>query len=1157
MDDQREREIALGLREGRPEAWHALYDEFAPKVWQAASRWLGPRHAEIGDIVQETFMAAAGAARGYDSARGSLATWLGGIARNKLALYFRKHKRHERLDAGPDGAAAAGRLMLWLEDREFDPAAALEAAELGWLCPGDPHRVAGRLRDAAGCQIRRRREHRTDRGRRAIDARRHPLEARQGKAGLSRTVCENDFRLFLGQRGARAMTNPDHNFSEQRLAELLRAAQHPATSPDEQFLARLREESTAEFISSHASPPRERAEDETTLSPRKSKMFIIVSGALAATAAAVVLMVTWFFASSSGGREATLASVLEKTEQASSLHVRIDRAAQLAVKNASPVTEAWSAKAGQLRVNNADGTYAIAQKEKLWKIDEKANRAASGESPYYRAETKSLDLLPLVGLSEANIRNRLLAATALPVQETIGGKLYDVYRYRLINGLRPIVIEAQVDPATQLLHSLETLVDRDGKMTPAVTLTVVAANQPVNEDLFVVGDTLTEDGRIGKVSDVQGMVSIKPVMAERWTPVCGSLLLRPGDWLRTDLRGANAVAARLTSKSQVIAGPGTLIELIGPKKLRLYEGEIQLTAAAEVRWNCSDPATRRLYGPSQHGPRLSRPKLPSPAGRGEPASACERRLQVAQGFPGHGSAGFDRLAGGQYRRPQRAAHGRLPQGDGRYPRPDRPHDRRRVVRQPHRRQSGRRVLLPLAAGRLDQRLRHVDRQRAGRGRHRREAAGERNLRDHPPRKAAIRAFWNGKAETSSRPASFPSRPTPRSASASPTRKSCRGPATASATATPCKATCSGSIRLRELSIDVKINSVVPLARVASPTHAVRTAQTEHSAHVEFDAQEYTPTRDFEVVAELQGKQSELTLIPHRRGDDGYFMLLLAPPAEDTEDDRDLLVDKAPVDLILLADTSASMDARQRAEQAEFIAAMLGSLTPRDTVNLACCDVNCDWVFEKAVSADAKNVRTMRQFLDRRTSLGWTDLPRAFSQAFQHAGRNTCIVYVGDGIPTTGDADPAATAAELRRLYNEKCDGVPPLGGMPAKAGTPTCHAVSVGSTFESGVLEGHRLAGRRLDAANQRRTRSSPGRLGPAQGNHSPGAAGPQGAVPGPSRGAGLSGSSCRTCPAARSKSSWDDICRRASVVRASRLQDRSRDGRTTFGQGHRHRPAG
>ena len=130
MDDQREREIALGLREGKSEAWHALYDEFASPIWQSVARWLGPRHADIADVVQETFMAAAGAARAFDASRGSLAMWLSGIARNKVALYFRKQKRHERLTPGPDGAAAAGRLMLWLEDQQYDPGAALHAAEL-------------------------------------------------------------------------------------------------------------------------------------------------------------------------------------------------------------------------------------------------------------------------------------------------------------------------------------------------------------------------------------------------------------------------------------------------------------------------------------------------------------------------------------------------------------------------------------------------------------------------------------------------------------------------------------------------------------------------------------------------------------------------------------------------------------------------------------------------------------------------------------------------------------------------------------------------------------------------------------------------------------------------------------------------------------------
>ncbi len=334
--------------------------------------------------------------------------------------------------------------------------------------------------------------------------------------------------------------------------------------------------------------------------------------------------------------------------------------------------------------------------------------------------------------------------------------------------------------------------------------------------------------------------------------------------------------------------------------------------------------------------------------------------------------------------------------------------------------------------------------------------------------------------------------------------------------------------LRELSIDVKINSVVPLAKVASPTHAVRATQTEHSAHVEFDAREYTPTRDFEVVAELQGKQPELTLIPHRRGDDGYFMLMLAPPAEEMADDRDLLTDKAPLDLVLLADTSASMDARQRTQQAEFIAAVLGSLTSRDTVNLAGCDVNCDWVFEKAVHADAKNIKAMREFLDRRASLGWTDLPKAFSQVFERAGQDTCIVYVGDGIPTVGDADPAAVAAEIRRLYETKC-----------KDKKPVCHAVSVGSTFESGVLKAIASLGggsmRQISGEQGPRR----GGLGPAQGSHPPCLAGPQASVRGSPRGAGLS-------PAVA-----EPARRRA----ADHPRPLLAEGERAAGQGHCHRP--
>src|SRR5262249_32497620 len=112
-----------------------------------------------------------------------------------------------------------------------------------------------------------------------------------------------------------------------------------------------------------------------------------------------------------------------------------------------------------------------------------------------------------------------------------------------------------------------------------------------NDEKFVVGDTLTEDGRIGKVTDAQGVVSIKPVLHERWSPVQPRLVLKPGDWLRTDARGANAVALQLINATGVIVGPHSTVELVKPTEIRLLAGEIEITAAAEV--------SVELHGPDQ------------------------------------------------------------------------------------------------------------------------------------------------------------------------------------------------------------------------------------------------------------------------------------------------------------------------------------------------------------------------------------------------------------------------------------------------------------------------------------------------------------------------------------------------------------------------------
>ncbi len=132
MDEQRQREIARGLREGKTDAWLALYDVYCHKVWSLVGRLMGHHSADIADVVQETFLAAARSASSFDSDRGTLWFWLGGIARNQAALHFRQRERFERVRKQfevTDGQPAREEIARWLENREAGPAEALATAE--------------------------------------------------------------------------------------------------------------------------------------------------------------------------------------------------------------------------------------------------------------------------------------------------------------------------------------------------------------------------------------------------------------------------------------------------------------------------------------------------------------------------------------------------------------------------------------------------------------------------------------------------------------------------------------------------------------------------------------------------------------------------------------------------------------------------------------------------------------------------------------------------------------------------------------------------------------------------------------------------------------------------------------------------------------------
>src|SRR5689334_16886337 len=99
IDVHDEQDLSRRLRAGSAPAWQALYDAHAEPVWRLVARWLGPNAADVADVVQETFLAAARSAGTYHPDRGSVWNWLCGIARRHVALHYRKQERQARLKA--------------------------------------------------------------------------------------------------------------------------------------------------------------------------------------------------------------------------------------------------------------------------------------------------------------------------------------------------------------------------------------------------------------------------------------------------------------------------------------------------------------------------------------------------------------------------------------------------------------------------------------------------------------------------------------------------------------------------------------------------------------------------------------------------------------------------------------------------------------------------------------------------------------------------------------------------------------------------------------------------------------------------------------------------------------------------------------------------
>ncbi|HEY2838882.1 MAG TPA: VIT domain-containing protein, partial [Pirellulales bacterium] len=841
---------------------------------------------------------------------------------------------------------------------------------------------------------------------------------------------------------------------EARLAAVLRRIEADAPAVDADQLRTLRERSLSAFaeraaVAKSTDEPREQETPAHPVIPitvpniarrpmrERSLRSLAFRGGAALLATAAAILLAWSFWPTNSIGAPTFAKVIAGLRQAETLELRVIKPQQSA--------EVWVRAPGLVRWQETPERYRISAGSRLWKIDETANTVTTGDSSWFVNPQEQVDLLALLELGVSD---------ATPLLKSKPSEEREYAR-------RPCLVYSAVIPAADQTLLIEAFTDvetgqfagiiarRQGERAsapPLAELQLVAINPAVDESRFIVAKSLTEDGRIGDVSDAQGIVVLRPMLAQRWTPVCRETSLKPGDWLRTDRRGANAVRVRFSSDVELTLGPGTLVECVSPTQARLHSGEAQVALAAGVvrafdllapRSGAQQVAagTKQLWrvGGDEKLVEVKQPPrwlggfegttnneslgsliVHLPDGRNEPLSVgyhkvnVEIRDQIArttieESFVNHTNA---RLEG--------VFHFPLPQDAS---------------------ISGFGMWIGNELVEADV----VEKQRA-------REIFETILREN--RDPGLLEWTSGNL--------FKARVFPIEAHSEKRVK------IVYTQVLPLRANRyrytyglrSDLLRtrpVRELDLTVTVQSARELRTVSCPTHSARHEQTPHAARVEFTAQDYTPDRDFEVVCEVDGRAADVIAIPHSRGSDGYFLLQISPPAREGNLKREILPDGQPLDLVLLCDTSASMDTEKRRQQSEFVATVLASLSEKDRFLLCAADVEPNWASAEPQRATAENIAKAQTFLDERISLGWTDLDRAFAGVLEKAPTGAQVIYLGDGIVTTGDADPVAF---VRRLQQLAAKANPP--GQPR---TRWLSAVTVGNASESIVLNGIAAAG--------------------------------------------------------------------------------------------------
>jgi len=200
----------------------------------------------------------------------------------------------------------------------------------------------------------------------------------------------------------------------------------------------------------------------------------------------------------------------------------------------------------------------------------------------------------------------------------------------------------------------------------------------------------------------------------------------------------------------------------------------------------------------------------------------------------------------------------------------------------------------------------------------------------------------------------------------------------------------------------------------SPTHQIRTSRS--GSRLEVTMADSATTGDLDLFLPLRQGLVGVSLVTHQvPGEDGYFMLLLAPGAAHP-------ATALRRDLVVAVDVSGSMSGEKLAQAKSAVSQLLGSLHEGDRFRLVAFESGVRRFDAGWTVATAAGRQRASEWVNALETGGGTNIAGALDEASSQPpaeGSLGVIIFLTDGLPTVGEQDPekiAARAEEHRGAF---------------------------------------------------------------------------------------------------------------------------------------------